>query len=669
RMHGVAVPDPYRWLEPEKAPEVVAWMKAQNDVTRAQLDALPRREKIAARIAELSYFDAPGVPVARKGRLFWKRTHKEREKAVLYWKQGEDGAEKVLLDPNAWSADGSTSLGQWKPSPDGRHVAFQRKVNNSDEAILHVIEVASAKELPDVVPGGKYGNIRWTPDGKGFYYTWIPPISDEVKVADRPGLAELRYHRLGGEAASDTVAFPATRNPQTFVSGEVSDDGRWLVASVQHGWNSTDVYLQDRTRKRPEWKELVKGVRAVFDVKPGGDRLYVLSNEAAPRFKVLAIDPRKPARSAWKEVVPQGQATIEGMEVAGGHLIVTTLEDATSRVRIYRRDGKLAHEVSVPPLGTVSDVSGTFEEDAAYFQYSSFSERSIVFKASVRTGKLEEWARVRLPLDTAQIETEQVRYRSKDGTEIPMFIVHRKGAARNGRNPTILFGYGGFSTPMLPTPIAGNWSWPWAVWIEMGGVLAIPNLRGGNEYGEEWHVAGMLLQKQNVFDDYLAAARHLIAEKWTSSEHLAAVGRSNGGLLVGAAMTQAPELFKAVICGVPLSDMIRYHLFGSGKTWIPEYGSAEDPKQFAALLAYSPYHRLRKGVDYPATLVLSADSDDRVDPMHARKFVAALQHTGGSRPALLRIEPHAGHGGADLVKQTVEGGTDTFAFLAAQLGM
>jgi prolyl oligopeptidase len=415
---------------------------------------------------------------------------------------------------------------------------------------------------------------------------------------------------------------------------------------------------------------MVEGVDALYDIKAGGDRFYVLSNEGAPRFRVLSVDPRRPERKAWKEVVPESDATIEGMEVAGGHLVLSHLRNAASQVAVHRKDGKLAHQLEVPPLGKVSHVSGTFEEDAAYFEYQSFAERSIVFEVSVVKGTVEEWAKVVLPVDAAQIQTEQVRYRSKDGTEITMFPVHKKGAARNGANPTILFGYGGFSNPMLPEPVAGNWQWPWAVWIEMGGVLAIPNLRGGNELGEEWHEAGMLLKKQNVFDDYLAAARYLIAEKWTSPAHLAAMGRSNGGLLVGAGMTQAPELFKAVVCGVPLVDMVRYHLFGSGKTWIPEYGSAEDPTHFKALHAYSPYHKVKKGVAYPALLVLSTDSDDRVDPNHARKFTAAVQHASSSgAPALLRIEKQAGHSGADMVKQTVESGTDAFAFLAQQLGM
>ncbi len=670
QIHGVAVPDPYRWLEDASKPEVVQWMAAQQQLTRAYLDKLPRRERLAARIAELSYFDASGVPEQHEGRLFWIRKHKDKEKGVLYWKQGEGGAEKVLLDPNTWSTDGSTSMGSWEPSPNGRHIAYQRKVNNSDEAVLHVVDVATGAELPDTIPGAKYAQVEWTPDGKGFYYTWVPPVSDKVPVADRPGFAELRHHLLGRDPSSDTVAHPATGSPQTFLRGIVSGDGRWLVASLRHGWSSTDLYLLDRKSKRAAWKPLVVGVGALFEVKAGGSGFYVLSNEGAPRFRVLAIDPRRPARASWKEIVGQGDATIENMEVAGGHLILSYMRDATSSVAIHRRDGKLAHTLELPSLGTVADVHGSLDEDTAYFEFSSFSERGIVFKVSVERGTVEEWSRVRLPLDPSTIETEQVRYRSKDGTEVTMFVVHRKGAVRSGKNPTILFGYGGFSTPMLPSPIAGNWQWPWAAWIEMGGVLAIPNLRGGNELGEEWHEAGMLLVKQNTFDDYLAAARYLIDQKWTSPQHLAAAGRSNGGLLVGAAMTQAPELFKAILCGVPLLDMVRYHLYGSGKTWVPEYGTAEDPAQFAALHAYSPYHRVKDGAAYPSLLVLSTDSDDRVDPMHARKFVAAIQRASGSKaPALLRIEQHAGHGGADLVKQTVEGGTDAFAFLADQLGM
>ena len=675
-IHGASVADPYRWLEDPSRPEVQAWMTAQQAVTRAQLDRLPRRKEIAARIAELAYFDAPGVPIERKGRLFWNHKHKDKEKAVLYWKQASaasaspsSGKGTVLLDPNGWTADGSTSLGNWWPSPDGRLLAFQRKVNNSDEAVLHVIDVASGKELPDVIPGAKYGGAKWTPSGEGFYYTWVPPLGGNVTVADRPGFAEVRFHRLGTDPARDPVAFPATGNPRTFVGAEISDDGKWLVAGVQHGRNATDLYLLDRTRKAATWQTLVEGVPAVFQVKPGGHRFYVRTNQDAPRFRVLAVDPRKPDRKHWKEIVGESDATIDEMEIIGGRIFLTYLRDATSAIEIRRPSGALAHRLALPPFGQVSDLHGTFRNDTAYFQYSSFTEQAIVFQTSAKTGALTEWSRVKLPLDPSQIETKRVRYRSRDGTEVAMFLVHKKGAPRNGANPTILWGYGGFSIPMLPGPTAGFWQWPWAAWIEMGGLLAVANLRGGNELGEEWHKAGMLLVKQNVFDDYLAAARYLIAEKWTSPAHLAAMGRSNGGLLVGAAMTQAPQLFKAVVCGVPLLDMVRYHLFGSGKTWIPEYGSAEDPEQFRALFAYSPYHRMKEGAAYPALLMLSTDSDDRVDPMHARKFTAALQHASRSdRPVLLHIERHAGHGGADMVKQAVEQYADQYAFLAWQLG-
>jgi prolyl oligopeptidase len=669
-IHGVSVADPYRWLEDATRPEVQAWMATQHDFARTYLDASPRRAEIEKRLGELLRFDASGVPRQYKGRLFWKRKLADKEKSLVLWKAGDKGAEKVLFDPNTWSTDGTVALGEWWPSPDGTHVVYQRKVNNSDEAVLHVIDVATGKDTADVIPGGKYGNVEWLPNGRGFYYTWIPPLSAQVTVADRPGFAEVRYHKLGGSPAKDPTVFPSNKNPQTFVGVTLSDDGRWLIAGVSHGWVSTELYLKDRLKKNAAWEPIVKGVPSRYEVHAGaGRQFFVFTNEGAPNYRVFALDPKQPARASWKEVIPEGKAAIDSMKVAGGHIVLSLLQDATSRVEIRTFGGALAHTLGLPGVGSVDGVEGKLGEDKLFFEFLSFTERSIILQASVKTGAVSEWSKVSLPIDTAQIATEQVRFTSKDGTSVPMFLVYKKGMVRDGKNPTILYGYGGFNQPMLPTPIAGSWGWPWAAWIEQGGVLAWTNLRGGNEYGEAWHEAGMRLKKQNTFDDFLAAGRWLIENKVTSPQHMAAMGRSNGGLLVGAAMTQAPEMFRVIVCGVPLLDMVRYHLFGSGKTWIAEYGSVEDPEQAKAILAYSPQQKVKDGVAYPTLLMLAADADDRVDPMHARKFVAAVQHaSSSSNPALLRIEKAAGHAGGDQVKANIASGTDTFAFLLQQLG-
>ena len=666
-IHGERVADPYRWLEDPTKPETAAWMDAQDAVARTHIANLPRREKLAARLRDVFYFDALSAPIHRRGRYFFSRKHADKEKSVVYWKTGKAGAERVLLDPNTWSTDGSAGLGGWWPSRDGKYVAFAKKLNNSDEAVMHVLDVSRGTETGDVIPGTKYSGASWTPDGKGFYYVWVPPVGGKVTVADRPGFAELRYHKLGADPAKDPIVHPATGNPQTFLGGGVSWDGRWLFAVVRHGWNQTDVYFKDLKRggATAEWTPLAVGMKAIFEVYAWRDNFYVLTNLDAPRYRVLEVDPRKAMRAEWKEIVPESDATLEKVNIVGDRLVLTYLRNAASELAVHDLGGKRVRTLALPSIGTVGGMTGNPDEDTGYFVFTSFTEPTVTFETSIKAGGMKEWSRVKLPIDLSQYVTEQVRYPSKDGTEITMFLIHHKDAKPDGKQPVLLYGYGGFNVSVTPAFSSSR-----AVWLEQGGVLAMPNLRGGGEYGEDWHKAGMGANKQNVFDDYVAAARWLIANKWTTPERLAIHGGSNGGLLVGAAMTQAPELFRAVVCSVPLLDMVRYHLFGSGKTWIPEYGSAEDPAQFKTLFAYSPYHHVREGVTYPALLMMSADHDDRVDPMHARKFIAAVQHANtGDRPALLRIEKNAGHGGADVVKQQVDMNADMYAFLMDQLGM
>jgi prolyl oligopeptidase len=665
-LHGRVIADPYRWLEDETSPEVQAWMSAQDAYAREQLASSPHRDDIAARLKQLFYFDAISAPVHRRGRYFYTRKHADKEKTIVYWKQGEAGAEQVLFDPNQWSADGSTGLGNWSVSWDGRYVAYAVKENNSDESVTRVFDIDAGADLADVIEGTKYAQASWTPAGDGFYYTWVPPVGGSVTVADRPGFAEVRFHKLGSSSAGDAVVHPATGSAETFISGLLSHDGHWLIVVIQHGWNSTDVYFRDtRAQSTDGWTTLVAGVDAVFDVDVWRDRFYVTTNDGAPRNRVYKVDPHRPERAAWQEIVEQSDATLERASVVGEHLVLSYLRNAASELEVHDLDGALVRKIALPALGTTGGIHGNPDEDTGYLAYTSFTEPQIIYRTSIATGAITEWARIALPVDTAQLVTEQVFYPSKDGTQISMFLLYKRGTRRDGSNPAILTGYGGFSVSMTPGFASSR-----AVWLERGGMYAIPNLRGGGEYGEDWHRAGMLLVKQNVFDDFIAAAEYLIAQRWTSPEHLAISGGSNGGLLVGAAATQRPELFKAVICAVPLLDMLRYHLFGSGKTWVPEYGSAEDAEQLAVLHHYSPY---RVAVDagpraYPAVVFDSADHDDRVDPMHARKLAAVLQaaQTGSGR-ILLRIERNAGHGGADLVRSQVERSADVLGFLDAVL--
>ena len=663
-LHGVPVTDPYRWLEDANSPEVQAWMKAQDDLTRQRLASLPGRDALAARLKELLYVDSLDAPIHRGTRYFFARRHANREKSIVYWKDGAEGEEKVLLDPNAWAADGSVSLGSWSVSWDGKRVAYGKKINNSDEATLYLMDVATGKVSDvDVIPGAKYATASWTPDGGAFYYTWLP-IDPKIPVAERPGWADVRLHKIGTDPKTDTVVKEKTGDPTVFQNADLTRDGRFLFLVISHGWTSQDVWFRDLAAdpKATAWTPIAVGIKAHFDVDAADGRIFVKTDDGAPKGRIFAVDPAKPDRAAWKEIVPERKdATLEGYEIVGGRLALNYLRSAASLLEIRETDGKLVREVALPGIGTVGGPLGRDDEDEAYFSFTSYTTPTSIYRTSAKTGTTSLYFQVKVPADLTPYTMSQVFYPSKDGTRISMFLVHRKDLKRDGSARGLLEGYGGFQVAL--TPAFSSSPLPW---LEKGGFYAVPNLRGGSEYGEAWHAAGMLLKKQNVFDDFAAAAEYLEREKWTSADRLVLRGGSNGGLLLGAMITQHPELFRAALCAVPLLDMVRYHLFGSGKTWISEYGSADDAAQFQALLAYSPYQHVKAGTKYPAVLILSADSDDRVDPMHARKFTAALQAASTGGPVILRIERHAGHGGADLVKSAVASRADEYAFALSE---
>jgi prolyl oligopeptidase len=663
-LHGVPVTDPYRWLEDATSPEVKAWMKAQDDLARQRLASLPGRDGLAARLKELLYIDSVSAPQHRGSRYFFTRRHSNKEKSVVYWREGADGAEKVLFDPNTWSADGSASLGGWQVAWDGTRVAYQKKINNSDEATLYVMDVATGVDSDvDVIAGAKYAGASWTPDGKAFYYTWLP-VDPKIPTADRPGYAEVRLHRLGADPKNDAVVKEKTGDPTVFQSAYLTRDGRFLFLVISHGWTSQDVSFRDLAAdpKPTGWTPLAVGIKAHFDVNAFDGKIFVKTDDGAPKGRIFAVDPAKPDRALWKEIVPERKdATLEAYEILGGRLALNYLRSATSLLEIRETDGKLVREVPLPGIGTVGGPVGRDDEDEAYFAFTSFTTPTTIYRTSVKTGTTSLYFQVKVAADLSPYIVSQVFYPSKDGTRVSMFIVHRKDLERDGSARCLLEGYGGFLISLTPTFTPGV-----IPWLEKGGVYAVPNLRGGGEYGEAWHAAGMLLKKQNVFDDFAAAAEYLEKEKWTSPARLVVRGGSNGGLLVGVMITQHPELFRAALCAVPLLDMVRYHLFGSGKTWISEYGSVDDAAQSQALLAYSPYQHVKAGTKYPAVLVLSADSDDRVDPMHARKFTAALQAASTGGLVILRIERHAGHGGADLVKSAVASRADEYAFALSE---
>ena len=660
-----AIPgDPYRWLEDEKSPEVQAWMKVQDTFTRERLKELPGRQALLERYRELYYLDSMGAPVKRGGRYFYVRTHKDKEKAVVYWKQGATGEEKVLLDPNTWSTDNTVSLGTWSPSWDGKKVVFAQKPNAADEATLYVLDVDTGKRSElDVIPGAKYASPSWLPDSKSFIYEWLP-VDPSIPVSERPGYCEVKQHVLGEDPAKDAQLHPRTGDPKTFIGGGVSRDGKFLFISIMRGWNENDVFFK-RVGKDKTWQLLVAGKDAKYSVDAWKGKLYVFTDEGAPNKRVFQVDPNKFERANWKELIPEDKdAARESLVIVGGHFAIASLKKAVSVVELFTLEGKKVRDVELPGLGTASNLVGNEDEDEAFYGFSSFTMPAQVFRTSVKTGKSELYSQVKVPVDPSRYEVRQVFYPSRDGTPISMFIVARKDVVLNGDNAVLLYGYGGFDVSVRSA--FTSFIYPW---LEAGGVYAAPNLRGGGEYGKAWHDAGKGANKQNVFDDYHAAAEYLVKEKWTTPKRLGIRGGSNGGLLVGVAMTQRPELFHAVICAVPLLDMQRYHLYGSGKTWIPEYGDPEKPEELKTLSAYSPAAHVKAGAKYPALLMMSADHDDRVDPFHARKFVALVQAASPDTTTWLRIEANAGHGGSDQVAKAIESSADQVAFLKDQLGL
>lgn len=661
-QHGADVSDPFRWLEDEKAKPVQEWMSAQDAGARARLAVLPARELLEKRFHELFYSEAISVPVKRGGRLFYLRTFKDREKAILYVREGAEGAERVLLDPNQWSADGTVSLGTWSPSWDGKKLAFAKKPNAADEAILYVLDLDSgAISETDVIAGAKYAHPSWNASSNGFFYAWLPTDA-AIPASERPGYTEIRFHKLGSDPAKDPVIRGRTGDPSTFLNAHLSRDGRFLFVEVARGWNENDVYMRDE-REGGDFVPLALGKDALYSVQAWKDQLFIVTNEGAPNYRVFKVSAGHPERQDWKEIVPEDpKAALEGMSIVGGQLALTYLRDASTELRLATLDGAPVRTVALPGIGTSGGIAGLEDEDDGYFDFSSFATTREIHRISIGTGATSRWAKVELPVKADAFEVQQVFYPSKDGTRISMFLVTRKGLLKDGARPTLLYGYGGFNISQTPIFKAGI-----IPFVEAGGIYAVANLRGGGEYGTKWHDAGRGHFKQNVFDDFAAAAEWLAKSGYTRAEKIAIYGGSNGGLLVGAAMTQHPELYGAVVCAVPLLDMVRYHLFGSGRTWIPEYGTAEKEDDFKVLHAYSPYHRIKAGVRYPPLLMLSADHDDRVDPMHARKFVALLQEHGAD--AWLRIEANAGHGGADQTKKSIEQAADLYAFLFEKLAL
>ena len=664
-LHGVEVRDPYRWLEDGDAEDVRRWSQAQGRHTRGVLDAVPFAAAIRERLRALFSIGLVSAPVVRGGRYFHQRRAGDQEQPVLYLRHGREGTDQVLLDPATLTADRTSALDWHYPTDDGRLLAYGISEGGSEQSVLRVRDVDSGQDLAELIPGTRACSLEWRPDGRGFFYTRYPEPGT-VPAGEENYRRRVYEHVLGRDWREDPLVFDDDRPPEDWPSVHLSPDGRWLAVSVSRGWTRTDVYLRDLSAgAAAAFTTVVEGVEAVFGVELRNDRLYLQTNLDAPRSRLVAADPERPGRESWRDVLPETADVLEGAALVGEWILAVWLRDASSRVTLHTLGGELMHEVPLPVIGSVAGLTGQWDGTEAFLGFTSYAVPPAVYRLALPEPSLDLWARAEGAVEADRFRVRLVRYPSRDGTSVSMFLVDDRDRPRDGRGPALLTGYGGFGVSHTPAFGRGL-----MLFLERGGLYAVAHLRGGGEYGEDWHRAGMLGRKQNVFDDFTAAAEYLVREGHVAADRLAIMGGSNGGLLVGAALTQRPELFRAVVCQVPLLDMVRYHLFRIARLWIPEYGSAEDPEAFRWLHAYSPYHRVRDGAAYPAVLITTGESDSRVDPLHARKMAARLQAaTASARPILLRVESRAGHGQGKPLSKALEEWADVWTFLFAELGL
>ncbi len=664
--HGTRVPDPFRPLEDPDAPATRAWIDQENRVTFGFLESIPERSAIRRRLTELWDYERYGVPLQEGGRYFFTYNSGLQNQSVLYTTDSLDAKPRVLLDPNTLSPDGTVALAGYDVSDDGRHLAYGIAAAGSDWNDWMVRDVATGQDLPEHLKWIKFSSAQWTPDGQGFYYGRFPEPKPGQDLKGANYDQKVYYHRLGTSQADDQLVWEDPEHPSWRAIPEVTDDGKYLILTIEKGTdNRYRVFF--RPLDQPEIKpiHLVGEFDADYTfIDNDGPIFWFRTNKSAPRGKVVAIDSRQPQPEHWVELIAETADTLDAAHVVGGHFLARYLKDAHTVVRVFDLTGKHVRDVEFPGLGTASGFDGKRKDNETFYGFTSFTTPATVYRYDVVAGRSSVWRQPKLAFNPDSYETTQVFYPSKDGTKIPMFLSHKKGLKRDGKNPTLLYGYGGFNISLSPAFSSGAMAW-----MELGGLYALPNLRGGGEYGEEWHQAGTKLKKQNVFDDFIAAAEWLIANQYTTTPKLAVSGRSNGGLLVGACLTQRPDLFGATLPGVGVMDMLRFHKFTIGWAWVDDFGSADDPDQFKALFAYSPLHNLKPGTCYPPTLITTADHDDRVVPAHSFKFAAALQAAQScANPVLIRIETKAGHGAGKPTTKLIEETADNWAFLVKVLG-
>ncbi|MFZ0297918.1 MAG: prolyl oligopeptidase family serine peptidase [Candidatus Sulfotelmatobacter sp.] len=667
-LHGTKIVDPYRWLEDGTSVDTQKWVAEEMAYTRSVLDPLPGREAIHKRLTELLGIGSIGVPRIAGRYYFYTQREGMQNQPVLYVREGLAGKDRVLVDVNQLAADGTVALDWFYPAEHGKYVAYGTSLSGSEMSTLHVIDTKTGTILPDTIERTRAASIAWSLDNSGFYYTRYPNKGDVPEGQERYN-RHVFYHLLGTDPPTDPPIFGEGRDPEDWPSVNLDNDGSLLLITVAQGWTKTELFLMD-TRKGTPPTRITTGKNFLYSATLYNGRIYIVTNEDAPRFRVFMAEAGNYDRDDWQEIIPQAGGVLKDAELWGGKIFAQYEQNATSQLRVFDLGGVLLGNLTLPSIGSVFACQGKWDRDEVFYGFESFTIPPSIYRYDLKTGGTTLWAKVDAPgIDPATYKVEQEWYHSKDGTRVPMFVVSKKGLKKDGQNPTVLTGYGGFNISLTPEFESDIY-----LWLEHGGVYAVANLRGGSEFGEDWHRAGMLDKKQNVFDDMIAAAEYLISEKYTDKGHLAIWGGSNGGLLMGAMITQRPDLFRAVVCDVPLLDMLHYQKFQIARLWIPEYGTAEDPAQFKWLYAYSPYHHVKAGTEYPAILFTTADSDSRVDPMHARKMTALMQAeaaNGGNRvrPILLRVETKAGHGEGTPVSKQVEEDTDAYSFLFWQLGV
>lgn len=667
RLHGVAVADPYRWLENDvrSDPRVAEWVAAENEVTDTYLATLSAREHFQERITALFDFERFGVPVKKGGRYFYVHNSGLQNQAVLYVRESLDGEGRALIDPNSWSEDGATALGEWLPSEDGTRLLYTVQEGGTDWRTVKVLDVASGDSLRDRVNWVKFSNFAWAKNGAGFFYSRFPEPGAGAAFQQLNLHHSVYFHRLGDDQSADRLVYATNDRPRLNHVAEITDDGNWLLISSSEGTDDRyELTLIDLTSPRMTKRIIARGMEHHWALAGNqGGTFFFVTDQNAPRRRIVSMDVKSSTR-VQREIVPEDEAVLEGAGLIGGVLVAQYMRDVQNEVRRYTLKGKRLEDVALPGIGSVAGLGGVEDDPETFYAFTSFATPTTIFRADAATGESRIWAAPEVGFDPTNYAVQQLFFSSKDGTRVPLFVVGRSDLPA-APAPTLLYGYGGFNIPVAPAFAASR-----IAWMEAGGVFAVANIRGGGEYGKQWHEGGRLANKQNSFDDFIAAAEFLIAQGITASDKLAIQGGSNGGLVVGAVVNQRPDLFAAAVPIVGVMDMLRFDKFTAGRYWVDDYGSPADEDAFATLFAYSPYHNIRPGEPYPAVLVMTADTDDRVVPGHSFKYIAALQHAkAGSKPHLIRIETRAGHGSGKPTAKAIAEAADMWAFVARWTGL